>query len=69
MPLGRSRAIFSSALTRRHAEHQTHPLFPANPAEWFRVRGAEFDIRERFQTPVFLMTDLDIAMNDWVTPS
>jgi 2-oxoglutarate ferredoxin oxidoreductase subunit alpha len=27
-----------------------------------------FDLAERFQTPVFLMSDLDIGMNDWVVP-
>ncbi len=27
-----------------------------------------FDLAERFQTPVFMLTDLDIGMNDWVTP-
>ena len=27
-----------------------------------------FDLAERFQTPVFVLSDLDIGMNDWVCP-
>lgn len=46
-----------------------HPvLFPANPAECFAMSVAAFDLAERFQTPVFVASDLDIGMNDWMTP-
>ena len=49
--------------------HQAHLLFPANPRGVLRVRGRRaFDLAERFQTPVFMLTDLDIGMNDWVVP-
>ena len=44
-----------------------HPiLFPANPYECFEMAATVFDLAERLQTPVFLLTDLDIGMNDWV---
>ena len=44
-----------------------HPiLFPANPYECFEMADTVFDLAERLQTPVFLLTDLDIGMNDWV---
>ena len=44
-----------------------HPiLFPANPYECFEMAVTVFDLAERLQTPVFLLTDLDIGMNDWV---
>ena len=33
----------------------------------FRREG--FDLAERFQTPVIMLSDLDIGMNDWVMPS
>jgi 2-oxoglutarate ferredoxin oxidoreductase subunit alpha len=51
-----------------HGDTKHILLFPANPAECFELAAKSFDIAERFQTPVFLMTDLDIGMNDWVTP-
>jgi 2-oxoglutarate ferredoxin oxidoreductase subunit alpha len=43
-------------------------LFPSNPAECFEFAVKSFDLAERFQTPVFMLSDLDIGMNDWVVP-
>jgi 2-oxoglutarate ferredoxin oxidoreductase subunit alpha len=43
-------------------------LFPADPAECFDFAVKAFDLAERFQTPVMVLTDLDIGMNDWVVP-
>jgi 2-oxoglutarate/2-oxoacid ferredoxin oxidoreductase subunit alpha len=51
-----------------HGDTKHILLFPANPAECFELAAKSFDIAERFQTPVFMLTDLDIGMNDWVTP-
>jgi 2-oxoglutarate ferredoxin oxidoreductase subunit alpha len=46
-----------------------HPLlFPANPKECFEMAVRSFDLAERLQTPVFVMSDLDIGMNDWLVP-
>ena len=46
-----------------------HPiLFPANPHECFEMAVTRFDLAERLQTPVFLLSDLDIGMNDWMVP-
>lgn len=46
-----------------------HPvLYPANPEECFEMGVLAFDIAERFQTPVFVASDLDIGMNDWMMP-
>ncbi len=42
-------------------------LFPANPEECFYMGVEAFDLTERFQTPVFVVSDLDIGMNDWMT--
>ena len=41
-------------------------LFPADPGECFTMGADAFDFADRFQTPVFVMSDLDIGMNDWV---
>jgi 2-oxoglutarate ferredoxin oxidoreductase subunit alpha len=51
-----------------HGDTKHILLFPGNPAECFELAAKSFDLAERFQTPVFMMSDLDIGMNDWVTP-
>src|SRR5260370_20604921 len=51
-----------------HGDTKHILLFPANPAECFELAPKAFDLAERFQTPVFLLTDPDIGMNDWVVP-
>jgi 2-oxoglutarate ferredoxin oxidoreductase subunit alpha len=46
-----------------------HPLlFPSNPEECFYMTQAAFDLADELQTPVFMMSDLDIGMNDWMCP-
>ncbi len=49
-----------------HGDTKHILLFPANPEECFYFAVQSFDLAERFQTPVFMLTDLDIGMNDWV---
>ncbi|HWE50132.1 MAG TPA: 2-oxoacid:acceptor oxidoreductase subunit alpha [Bryobacteraceae bacterium] len=51
-----------------HGDTKHILLFPGNPAECFELAARSFDLAERFQTPVFMLSDLDIGMNDWVTP-
>ena len=51
-----------------HGDTKHVVLFPANPKECFEFAVASFDLAERFQTPVFMLSDLDIGMNDWVVP-
>jgi 2-oxoglutarate ferredoxin oxidoreductase subunit alpha len=51
-----------------HGDTKHVLLFPANPRECFELSVKAFDLAERFQTPVFMLTDLDIGMNDWVVP-
>jgi 2-oxoglutarate ferredoxin oxidoreductase subunit alpha len=51
-----------------HGDTKHILLFPANPAECFELAVKSFDLAEKFQTPVILMSDLDIGMNDWVVP-
>lgn len=46
-----------------------HPLlFPSDPSECFEMAVTAFDLAERFQTPTFVLSDLDIGMNDWMVP-
>jgi 2-oxoglutarate ferredoxin oxidoreductase subunit alpha len=44
-----------------------HPLFfPCSPEECFSMAIEAFNFAEQFQTPVFVMTDLDLGMNNWM---
>jgi 2-oxoglutarate ferredoxin oxidoreductase subunit alpha len=52
-----------------HGDTRHILLIPANPRECFEMTVAAFDLAERFQTPVFVLSDLDIGMNDWVVPA
>ena len=49
-----------------HGDTKHIALFPANPEECFTMAVQAFDLAERFQTPVFVVSDLDIGMNDWM---
>ncbi|HKQ70058.1 MAG TPA: 2-oxoacid:acceptor oxidoreductase subunit alpha [Polyangiaceae bacterium] len=49
-----------------HGDTKHILLFPANPEECFYFAVKSFDLAERFQTPVFMLSDLDIGMNDWL---
>ena len=51
-----------------HGDTRHVLLFPANPQECFYMAVQAFDIAERLQTPVFVLSDLDIGMNDWMCP-
>lgn len=60
----------SDILLAAYASHgdTKHPLlFPATPKECFEMTADAFDLTERLQTPVIVMTDLDLGMNDHVT--
>lgn len=51
-----------------HGDTKHFLLFPCDPAECFDFAVSAFDLAERFQTPVFVLSDLDIGMNDWMVP-
>jgi 2-oxoglutarate ferredoxin oxidoreductase subunit alpha len=51
-----------------HGDTRHVLLFPADPEECFYFAAKAFDLAERLQTPVFVMSDLDISMNDWMCP-
>ena len=49
-----------------HGDTKHVLLFPSDPTECFSLGAEAFDLAERLQTPVIVMSDLDIGMNDWV---
>ncbi len=61
----------SDILLAAYASHgdTKHPLlFPSTPTECFEMTADAFDLAERLQTPVIVMTDLDLGMNEHLTP-
>lgn len=49
-----------------HGDTKHIVLYPADPGECFTMAVNALDLAERFQTPVFFLSDLDIGMNDWM---
>jgi 2-oxoglutarate ferredoxin oxidoreductase subunit alpha len=68
MPTRTQQSDLLSCAYASHGDTKHILLIPSNPAECFEFALKAFDLAERFQTPVFLVTDLDIGMNDWVVP-
>jgi 2-oxoglutarate ferredoxin oxidoreductase subunit alpha len=50
-----------------HGDTKHVLLFPEDPGECFEMGAQAFDLADRLQTPIFVMLDLDIGMNDWLT--
>jgi 2-oxoglutarate ferredoxin oxidoreductase subunit alpha len=68
MPTRTQQADILSCAYASHGDTKHILLFPANPAECFELAVKAFDLAEYFQTPVIMLSDLDIGMNDWVVP-
>jgi 2-oxoglutarate ferredoxin oxidoreductase subunit alpha len=50
-----------------HGDTKHIMLFPNSMIECFTMAQDAFDLAERFQTPVFVMSDLDLGMNNWMS--
>ena len=50
-----------------HGDTRHLMLFPASVEECYSMAIDAFDLAERFQTPVFVMSDLDLGMNTWMS--
>jgi 2-oxoglutarate ferredoxin oxidoreductase subunit alpha len=57
--------LLSTALLS-HGDTRHPMLFPSSPEECFSLSLGAFELAEQFQTPVFVMTDLDLGMNNWM---
>src|SRR5262245_6611688 len=49
-----------------HGDTKHLMLFPASVEESYEMSMEAFDLAEQFQTPVFVMMDLDLGMNNWM---
>ncbi len=67
MPTRTQQSDITSSAFASHGDTRHVLLFPANPEECFYTAANAFDLAERLQTPVIVLSDLDIGMNDWMT--
>ena len=63
MPTRTQQSDLISCAYASHGDTKHVLLFPEDPKECFDMAAQAFDLAERLQTPVFVMTDLDIGMN------
>ena len=63
MPTRTQQSDVLSCAYASHGDTKHVLLFPEDPTECFEFSAKAFDLAERLQTPVFVMTDLDIGMN------
>ncbi len=66
MPTRTQQCDIMSCAYASHGDTKHVCLYPANPEECFYMAVQAFDLAERLQTPVMVLSDLDIGMNDWM---
>ena len=64
MPTRSQQSDLFAAAYASHGDTKHILLFPSTPTECFDMTAMSFDLAERFQTPVIIMTDFDLGMND-----
>ncbi|MBL8772276.1 MAG: 2-oxoacid:acceptor oxidoreductase subunit alpha [Phenylobacterium sp.] len=67
MPTRTQQADLLAAAYAGHGDSKHPMLLPADPGECFEMGALAFDLADRLQTTVFVMLDLDIGMNEWLT--
>jgi 2-oxoglutarate ferredoxin oxidoreductase subunit alpha len=66
MPTRTQQSDILSAAYASHGDTKHVLLLPEDPRECFEFAADAFDLADRLQTPVFVMLDLDIGMNEWL---
>ena len=67
MPTRTQQADLLSTAFLSHGDTKHVMLLPGSVKECFELAIAAFDLTERLQTPVFVLTDLDLGMNNWMS--
>jgi len=67
MPTRTQQADLLSTAFLSHGDTKHVVLLPGSVKECFELSMAAFDLTERLQTPVFVLTDLDLGMNNWMS--
>lgn len=68
MPTRTQQSDILEAAYASHGDTKHVLLFPSNPKECFDMTADALDLAEQLQTPILIMTDLDLGMNDHVSP-
>ena len=66
MPTRTQQSDILSAAYASHGDTKHVLLLPEDPRECFEFSALSFDLADRLQTPIFVMLDLDIGMNEWL---
>ena len=66
MPTRTQQADLISCAYASHGDTKHVLIFPEDPKEAFEFAALSFDLADRLQTPIFVMMDLDIGMQDWL---
>ncbi len=66
LPTRTSQADLLPAYTLSHGDTKHIVLLPSSIEDCFEFAGVAFDLAEKFQTPVFVLSDLDLGMNNWM---
>jgi 2-oxoglutarate ferredoxin oxidoreductase subunit alpha len=67
MPTRTQQSDITACAYASHGDTKHILIFPSNPTECFDFAIEAFDLAERLQTPVIIMSDLDLGMNEWTT--
>jgi 2-oxoglutarate ferredoxin oxidoreductase subunit alpha len=67
LPTRTSQGDIQAAYYLSHGDKRHPLLFPADPRECFEFGWLAFDLAERLQTPVLVLSDLDLGMNVWTS--
>lgn len=67
LPTRTSQGDILSAYTLGHGDSKHVVLLPATPKECFEFGHEAFNIAEKLQIPVFVLSDLDLGMNLWIS--
>ena len=68
MPTRTQQSDVLSCAYASHGDTKHILLIPSDPKECFEFAAEAFDLADRIQTPVFVLSDLDLGMNDWTCP-
>jgi 2-oxoglutarate/2-oxoacid ferredoxin oxidoreductase subunit alpha len=66
LPTRTSQGDILSTAFLSHGDTKHILLLPASVEECFTMAQDAFDLAEQFQTPIFIMSDLDLGMNNWM---
>jgi 2-oxoglutarate/2-oxoacid ferredoxin oxidoreductase subunit alpha len=67
MPTRTQQSDVMEAAYASHGDTKQVCLFPSTPKECFEMTADAFDLAEELQTPVIMLTDLDLGMNDHIS--